>query len=139
MKAALSPGEALAVSRERLSQALLHTATGQATAAPWAGPGEPLPPLPPLPPAALVAALMRRWWRRHPWRQAGALAVQAADVLVRPVAQSHPLALMVGAASAGAVLVWLRPWRWLGAAWRPLSGALLPNLLRDLLKPPSSH
>lgn len=44
---------------------------------------------------------------------------------LRPVAQRHPLALVGGAAAAGALLVWARPWRAAGALdWSRLAGSL---------------
>lgn len=44
---------------------------------------------------------------------------------LRPVAQRHPLALVGGAAAAGALLVWARPWRAAGTLdWSRLAGSL---------------
>ncbi len=140
----MNPAETLAVSRERLRRAVFQTdAAVDSRDENGSGPGDPsLPPSEGLPSAALLTALVRHWWRRHPWRQAGAMAMQAADALARPVAQTHPAALMAGAAAAGAVLVWARPWRLLHGAWGPLSAgllpALLPRLLRVLVPPPSA-
>jgi hypothetical protein len=135
----LNPTEALAVSRDRLGQALSQAVQGQPIGAEA---GEPAPSPSSQSPVGLLAALAHRWWRHHPWRQAGELAVEAADTLVRPLAQSHPATLMAGAAAVGALLVWSRPWRLLRSAWLPLSSSvlpgLLPQLLRDLLRPPSS-
>jgi hypothetical protein len=51
-------------------------------------------------------------------------AHQIGRVALRPLAQRHPLGLMVGALLAGGLLAWGRPWRWplkpaLLAAWWP--------------------
>jgi hypothetical protein len=136
----LNPAEALTVSRERLRLAVTQTDPAHEPGA-ARGPGETAAPGSSGPPSTtLVSALLRHWWRRHPWRQAGVLAVQAADALARPVAKTHPVALMAGAAAVGALLVWARPWRFLLGALTPLSASLLPSLLPKLLRelvPPS--
>lgn len=70
-----------------------------------------------------VLHALRQWWDHHPVRAAGAVAVQATEVVVRPVAQRHPLVLLGGAVVVGAMLAWSRPWR------RVLTPALVAGLL----------
>jgi len=63
---------------------------------------------------------------KTPFHLAGLFAKDALQAAVQPVAQRNPLALVLGAAVAGVVLVWSRPWRWL------LSPALLATLLPQI-------
>lgn len=76
-----------------------------------------------LPGVQLVVAAVQSWWAQHPLRTAGLVAGEAAKTLAQPVAQRHPIALVLGAAVLGGALVWSRPWRWL----------LKPTLLAGLL------
>jgi hypothetical protein len=59
----------------------------------------------------VLLELAQSWWIRQPARGAMTLASEAATELLNPVAQRHPFGLVAGAAAAGALLVWLRPWR----------------------------
>ncbi len=63
----------------------------------------------------------------NPLQLAGQMANDAVKRAVQPLAQRNPLALVLGAAVAGGVLAWSRPWRWL------LTPALLATLLPQLL------
>ena len=63
---------------------------------------------------------------KTPLHIAGLFARDAVEAAVQPLAQRNPLGMVLGAALAGAVLVWSRPWRWL------LTPALLATLLPQL-------
>lgn len=114
----------------------------QAMQPPTAGPGADAPRrlalfdgVNPLPSAAIVlGALLRRWSARHPLQLAGAAGIDALKTAVQPLAQRHPIGLVAGAALAGGVLVWSRPWRW--AVTSALFASLLPRLVDALVHPP---
>jgi hypothetical protein len=55
---------------------------------------------------------LKTWWQHHPARPATALAGSAARSVLKPVADRHPVALVVGAAAVGASIVAIKPWRW---------------------------
>ncbi len=80
----------------------------------------------------LVLELGRAWWARQPLRLVMPLVEQSARVLLAPTAQRHPLGLVLGAATLGAALVWVRPWRWLSAT--ALLAKFLPPLLLEIAK-----
>lgn len=62
------------------------------------------------------------------WR----LVADAAELLLKPVAQRHPYALVGAAALLGGLLVQLRPWRWVApSAWLSV---LLPVLLAQAMR-----
>jgi hypothetical protein len=119
------PGAAmqhLALSRARLIVAWRHDAAAPAMerAAQWAGPGVDL----------LVAALRARW-AQPPWQPAVGAAEVAVRGALRPLAQRHPLALVLAAALAGALLTRARPGRRL---WQPaLWAAVAPQIVRIVL------
>ncbi len=130
---ALDAAGRLAQSREQLRLALHDP--GAASARQRAAAGRPaggwLAQLAALPGAGVLLEGLRLWWSRHPWRVYGLLAVDAGNVLVKPLARQHPVALVLGAGLVGAALGWLRPWRWVvrsGAVAALLAG-LLPQLL----------
>jgi hypothetical protein len=84
-----------------------------------------------IPAARIMVAALQVWWDRHPLRLGTRLAADATDALLQPVAQRHPVGLVLGAGLAGAALAWSRPWRW---ALKPaLTPALLAGLLPQLL------
>ncbi len=120
--------ERLVLSRERLRVAL------QSAAAVRAGPGgageshgawlDGLKAIPGL--GSLVEAACQ-WWDRHPLHSVGTALVVVAKSALQPIAQRHPLGLVLSAALLGAVLVWSRPWH---AIIRPaLWAGLLPSIL----------
>ena len=88
-------------------------------------------PSAPTPAAQLLLATLRAWWARHPLHAAGRLALQTADAAARPVAQKHPLALLLAAAACGAALAWARPWRQLNP--RVVMAVLVPGVLPGLV------
>lgn len=84
-----------------------------------------------LPVVALVVESLSAWWANHPLHAAGQVAAQASGAVVRPVARRHPIALVLGAGLAGALLIWSRPWRW---ALRPaLLAGLAPQFASRVL------
>ena len=94
-------------------------------ALPW------LAPLRSVPGAGPVIDRVLRWWAPHPLRQAVAVLGSAAEAAVQPVAQKHPVALVLGAAAVGALLVVSRPWRLLITP--ALLASLTPRLLAGVL------
>lgn len=48
---------------------------------------------------------------RSDWPASAALAADAGDALLRPIATTHPFALAAAAAAGGAALVAFKPWR----------------------------
>ena len=75
-----------------------------------------------LPIISLLVESFDAWWSNHPLHAAGRVAAEASSAVVCPVARRHPWALVLAAASVGALLAWSRPWRW----------ALRPSLLAGL-------
>jgi hypothetical protein len=59
--------------------------------------------------------------------RAPAPLTEAVKTLLLPLAQRHPLGLVLGGVALGALLGWSRPWRWL--ATPALVVGLLPQLL----------
>lgn len=88
-----------------------------------------------LPVVGLLMQAAQAWWTRHPLHLAGTLAVTAADSMLKPIAQRHPLRLVLGAAAVGGLLAWSRPWRWAAPA---LFAGLLPQLLSAALRSPTA-
>lgn len=88
------------------------------------------------PAASVLLVNLQSWWTRHPMRLALMVATDTAESVIQPVAQKHPVRLVLGAAAAGALLVLSRPWRWLPRA--VLTPALLASLLPALIKPTAS-
>ncbi|WP_088283122.1 hypothetical protein [Ideonella sp. A 288] len=76
-----------------------------------------------LPGGEAVAEAVGAWWAKHPMRIAVEVLAEALQSLLRPVAQRHPVGLVLGAMLTGALLAWGRPWRWI----------LTPTLLATLL------
>lgn len=78
----------------------------------------------------VLTSMLTRWWERHPLRQVSDIAAEVAAPAARSIlgslAERHPLRLVALAAGAGALLVAVRPWRWLPQA--ALSSLLLSAL-----------
>ena len=53
------------------------------------------------------------WWKTLPFAQAFGAVTHSAQSLLGPIAIRYPGRLMLGALLTGAVIVWVRPWRWL--------------------------
>jgi hypothetical protein len=118
--------ERLALSRERLRQAMRGTASPHTAPAGAGSPGPTpgwLAGLMSIPAAGVVVSAVRGWWAQHPLRIASLVAADAAQGVLRPLAQRHPLGLVAGALLLGGLVVWAKPWR----------GVLKPALLAGLL------
>lgn len=63
------------------------------------------------PSAQLLLGAVNQMWAKHPWRVLIVSALQAGDVMLKPVAMRSPIALIAGAVAVGAVLSLVRPWR----------------------------
>lgn len=139
----VSPCERLAASRERLRQAMQQSPhTG---ASPGNNPesllGGLLGHLQTSPGLGLVVDVLQAWWQKQPIRVALLLASETTKVLVQPVAQRHPYALVLAAAAVGGLTVMLRPWRWISTP--ALLAGLMPQILSEIMKhlspkPPAS-
>lgn len=137
----LSPLERLARSRAKLRRAWLgppSKRSGRTAAPPRDGPGPDAHAAGTAPadaadesPIDVLASMLGRWWHDHPLHQAADMAHDVAAPIARdvltPIAQRHPLRLVAVAAGAGALVVALRPWRWLPQA--ALSSILLSAVL----------
>lgn len=135
MSAVLPPPARLALSRERLRQAM-HDPAAAARADAGSPAEEPaagwLDSLRSIPAVAIVIEAVSKWWVRHPLHVATMVAADAAKAVVRPVARRHPWGLVLGAALVGGLIVWGRPWRW---GFKPaLFAGLLPQLLMTALE-----
>lgn len=147
--APLTPAERLTLSRERLRAAMSHikapagsggpsgTATGKKSV------GIDLLDLLKLavPSAGLVINTVTQWWEGHRLQASGNLVEGVVGELLRPLAKRHPLTLVAGAVALGAVLVWVRPWRWalkprVLTTWGPtlLSSAIASSMVQSWLK-----
>lgn len=73
-----------------------------------------------------------RWWEDHPLRALADLFARPAASTTEPLTQRHPWAMLIGAAAAGALLMWARPWRF-SFLRRAVYGGLLPQVMTSLL------
>jgi hypothetical protein len=72
------------------------------------------------------------WWAEHPLRAVAALFSRPNNLAAEPLTQRHPWALLLGAAAAGALLMWARPWRF-ALLRRAIYAGLLPQMATTLL------
>lgn len=113
----LTPSDRLVASRVLIRSALRERAHAEARSSSLDAADADAPPL---------ARLWHRWRAWRPFGLAGVLAARTADAVVSPVVQRHPFGMTLGAALAGGLLVWSRPWQWtLGSA---LLGSWLPRV-----------
>ncbi len=128
-----SGADRLELTRNRLRRALREPGPGpdSHTAAPGERPVAASHPwldsLRSLPGAGVLLDALEGWWMGHPLRAVSLLAGDAAKAIVQPMAQRHPLGLVLTAAVVGGVVAWTRPWRW------ALKPALLAGLLPQLV------
>jgi hypothetical protein len=118
----------LALSRNRLSVALhqLRAEKNQEDARHTASPAW-WEALRAEPGTRVLLDTLSAWWTQQPWHQTTALLTESAKQLLRPLAQRNPLALVLGAAALGGVLIVLKPWRWISVP--TLAAGLLPSLV----------
>ena len=89
-----------------------------------------------IPGVAIVIEALGNWWAKHPLRLAAIVTARAASAVAKPVAQRHPLGLVVGAFLVGGAIAWSRPWRW---GLRPaLFAGLVPQLILSAMRPARS-
>lgn len=130
MSAVPSPADRLALSRQRLRQALSGTT---AAVDPDAPPHTPSgvaawwDDLKHMPGVAIAIEALHSWWAKHPLHAASLVAANTALAVVRPLARRHPLGCVLGAFLLGGLLAWSRPWRW------ALKPALFAGLLQQLV------
>lgn len=60
----------------------------------------------------VIVQVLLEGWSRHPLRTAITLGHCAAKAILQPMANKHPVALMLAALLVGASVAYLRPWRW---------------------------
>ncbi|HET7793151.1 MAG TPA: hypothetical protein VFL64_07175 [Rhizobacter sp.] len=126
-----SAAERLAASRARLLQTMQASMPPARAQHP---PGE-LPAwlhgIAEMPVVAAVLEAVRGWWSHHPMRLATLVASDAGKTLIRPLAQRHPLALILGALIVGGLLVRVKPWR--GLLKPALFAGLLPQIMSKVM------
>ena len=66
-----------------------------------------------VPAANLLLDAIASWWSQQPAGILLQLGTTATRTLIKPVAQRHPVALVVCALAFGGLIIWTRPWRWL--------------------------
>jgi hypothetical protein len=76
---------------------------------------------------------VRCWWAQHPFRMTVLVVADAAKAAILPIAQRHPLGLVVGAFLVGGLLARSRPWRWI------LPPALFAGLLPQIVAKAAAH
>lgn len=110
----MTPEERLEASRARLRQALAPPAPPPRRVA---SPGSPgvwsswADKLRANPSTAHLMDALHKWWARHPMRPVAESIGSASDRAIRPVAQQHPVVVVLSAAAVGALIGKLKPWR----------------------------
>jgi hypothetical protein len=89
-----------------------------------------------MPGGTLLIQAIEMWWLKQPLRAVTKAAIDTAKGMLQPLAQKHPLALIVGAFAVGGVIAWSRPWRWVS---KPIvfSSLLAPLLSKVISSMPS--
>ena len=128
--------ERLALSRERLRTTMMPAPQKSTSHAASGGTGSFASALTDrlkdLPGADMLLDAVRTWWARHPLRTASLVAADASRKFAAPLAERHPLALILGAVVIGALLALSRPWRW---ALRPaIFAGLVPAIAARILR-----
>ena len=65
-----------------------------------------------LPVIGIVADALHGWWSQNPLRPVALVAAEVSNAVAKPLAQQHPIGLVLVAGMVGAALAWARPWRW---------------------------
>ena len=128
--AELTATDRLTLSRERLRSAMLARSASKGTASnriAGAASSAWLASLKTIPGAGVLIEALDSWWSQHPLRLASMVAADAVKAGIQPLAQRHPLSLMLAALLLGGTLARSRPWRWL------LKPALFAGLMPQLL------
>lgn len=73
-----------------------------------------------------------RWWADHPLRAVADLFARTSTPASETTTQRHPWAWVLGAAAAGAFLMWARPWRF-AVLRRAIYSGLLPQVVSTLM------
>lgn len=136
MNSAQSACERLTLSRDRLRQALSQEArpAQDEEAGPFGRTASRLfAAMQSTTATRFLASVLKSWWHRHPLRLGLNVSAQAVGMVAAPVVQNHPVALVMGSALVGALLVRTRAWRLL-----PVS-ALFAGLAPQLIKALASH
>ena len=116
-------------SRARLRSAMTKTQRQVALSDGAAGPTW-LERLENLPGVRTIVDALKNWWSRHPLRPVVTLAHHTTDAIATPVAQTHPIAMVSAGVVIGALLIAVRPWRWV--LKRALFAGLVPQLVASL-------
>lgn len=125
--------ERLAMSRERLRQALQHPSLNDTAGSHPAGLlASLLGHLQSASGTGLVEDVLQAWWQKQPLRVTAMLAMEATKLLVQPIARRSPYTLVLSAAAVGGLTVLLRPWRWISTP--ALLAGLLPQVLSEAIK-----
>jgi hypothetical protein len=130
-----TPAERLQQSRERMAQWMIRADDRRAHRRAAAADGDDgagwawLGTLRSNPVIGLVVDAINSWWANHPLHPAADLAEGIARDAVAPLARRHPRSMVAGAFIVGALLVWVRPWRWL----------VKPALFTGILSQVASH
>ncbi|MBS0448606.1 MAG: hypothetical protein JSR59_22010 [Proteobacteria bacterium] len=122
----LSPSQRLAISRERMREAMRPPPVRDRADARGLVAGL-RARLRGYPAAGLVLEVIESWWRRHPMRSAALIAGEASRAVVAPLAQRKPVQFILLAFLGGVALAWLKPWRWFGR--KRLFAGLLPQIV----------
>ena len=116
--AVLDAVERLQLSRQRLRMAMRPAPASASSSGPGAGRragplGAWMDSLRANPASRLVLEAVQSWWAQHPLHLAGVVLTDGARSLIQPVAKRHPWALLLTGLVLGAVVIKVKPWRWM--------------------------
>jgi hypothetical protein len=86
----------------------------------------------------LALGALQSWWSTAPWRTAVNGARQNLETTLVPLVRRHPWAAVGVAAAAGALVVTLRPWRWvpMRGSWPLWRAGLVAKLAQQAMHLP---
>jgi hypothetical protein len=124
----VSATERLAQTRQRLQIALAETIGAKRPRAALSDHASPawMDELKAIPGVGMVVQALSAWWAKYPLNAASAMAFDAANAVAKPLANRHPVTLVLAAAMLGGLLAYSRPWRWI------LKPALFAGLMAQL-------